>query len=578
MTISNRYVPDSGPEDSPILFVGEAPGENEDEQLIPFVGASGDKLISCLGRNGLAREDVRLANLCHYRPFGNKFETLLTSTQLKNGIDELHKYIARTKPNVICAMGAYPLEYLTGKKGITRWRGSILPYVNDASIKVIPTFHPAYILRSPTDFPIFDFDIRRVIEDSKFREFKLPEREYVILEAGLEMEEWTQKLENAEILSVDIESVKKSTHILCVGFSADPKVGVCYPMGTTQAQQSIARLLSSRARKVFQFGTFDTIMLSLNGFNTENYSFDTLLAQHVMNPELPRSLGFLTSIYTRQPYYKSEGRGSIPGDVKSWSAKANRRELYEYNCKDVCVTLEIALEQEKEINSDPDWTRLFKFEMEQTELVKEMALAGLPVDLERREIIELLLLEKWQKKQFALDRLTGYETNVNSPKLKDILYDKLKFPPRRNRDAGLTTDEDAIVSLITYCKSHLETLKRPDAILDWQVKSAILSTILEIRGIRKLLSTYIKAKIFEPTGRLHSTPKIGGTETARYSFSQFVDKSGLNAQTFPREVLEVSDDFIAYAQQHRINLSELSKAAEIDALKEQNLDEENEGE
>jgi uracil-DNA glycosylase family 4 len=66
----DTYVPDSGPENASILFVGEAPGETETIQLQPFVGESGNILLACLNRAGVERGDVRLANLCHYRPSG----------------------------------------------------------------------------------------------------------------------------------------------------------------------------------------------------------------------------------------------------------------------------------------------------------------------------------------------------------------------------------------------------------------------------------------------------------------------------------------------------------------------------
>src|SRR5438445_3043293 len=149
--ISNIYVPPSGPRDAKILFVGEAPGQEEVKQREPFVGESGNKLTTCLGRNGISREEVLLANLCPFRPPRNDFRALLGTPQLREGIAELTALIASTRPTVICALGNWPLYFLTGKHGkapgagILNWRGSILSccIAGLSDIKVIPTIHPA---------------------------------------------------------------------------------------------------------------------------------------------------------------------------------------------------------------------------------------------------------------------------------------------------------------------------------------------------------------------------------------------------------------------------------------------------
>lgn len=553
----DKYVPDDGLIGAKILFVGEAPGEHEHEEGKPFVGESGKILINCLSRAGLDRSNVRLANLCHFRPFNNKFELLLNSDVLKDGLRELYAYIDLYRPNVICPLGAWPLSFITGKKGIKKWRGSILSYINDDAVKVIPTIHPAAVFRDRTLYPIFDHDIKRVASDAAFPERNLPVRKFVCDPRGLELEEWTQKLCEAEFLGTDIETVKKSRKILCVGFAPSPEVAVCIVPTHPEGRRAIERILESAAEKIFQFGFFDYAQLRENGYNIKRsrigkserpYGWDTYVAQHILAPELPRSLEFLTSIYTREPYYKTVGRGSIPDDSKSWSEKVDKQTLYEYNCKDCCVTIEIALQQMQEIRDEyPSTQDIFDFEMSMIEVCDHISASGMFIDEERREIMERILLAKWEKKQFILDRMTGFETNVRSPKLKEILYDKLKLPTRRNRDGTITTDEDAIVSLITFCKDKIDNLTRRDAIIEWQIKLAVCQTILEIRGIRQNLSNYIRARQKDgtprtgPDGRVRSTYKIG-PETGRWASTKYVDGTGFNAQTLPRDPIECTDE------------------------------------
>lgn len=561
MNYYETWIPHEGPDNARIMLVGEAGGEQEMREGHPFVGESGKILMTCMGRAGVQREEVYLANLSHYRPVGNKFEALLDTDVLKKGIKELYAHIEEFRPTVIGALGSYPLTFLTGKKGIKKWRGSILSYIHDETIKVIPTVHPAAVLRDRSLYPVFDADIGRIVSDSAFPEKRLPLRRLVTDPRGMELEEWTQQLCQAEFLGADIETVKNSSRILCVGFAPSPELAVCINAEHHEGQRAIGRILASPAKKIFQLGTFDTIQLiHLNGYEIRDpeaekldrpYFWDTLVAQHVLAPELPRSLEFLTSLYTREPYYKTVGRGTIPDDEKGWSECVEKQSLYEYNCRDCCTTIEIAFKQMDEIAAEPKPTQdIFAFEMEMVGATRDISMAGMFVDEKRRAIIEDVLLRKWGTKQFVLDRLTGYETNVRSTKLKTILYEKLGLPTRRKRGGTITTDEDAIVSLITLCKDKVSTLVRQDAILDWQVKLAVCQTILEIRGIRQTLSNYILAlqrngrPRISSDGRIRSMYRIG-PETGRWSASKYVDGSGFAAQTMPRDPIEIPDSDMA---------------------------------
>ncbi len=548
MPISDIYVPDTGPANSRILFVGEAPGANEEEQKLPFVGESGNILITCLGRAGISRDEVRLTNICHYRPLpNNKFELLLGSSRLKEGLVELENYINQYKPTVIVALGKYPLATLTGKNGISRFRGSILPCIFDETIKVIPTFHPAHVLRNREDYPIFDLDIRKAIADSKFPEFNYPKYDMILDPQPIEAELLTQELCAAPKLATDIETVKKTKKILCVGFAPSATRVVVFPFEKNQV--NIARILESQSKKIFQFGTFDVMQLHENGIRTNNYWWDTLTAQHALNPELPRGLDFLASIYTRQPYYKHEGRSEIPNDNKAWGSKVDKHLLYEYNGKDCCCTYAIQEGQEEDLSFDSYARGVFDFEMEEIEMAIAISLQGLPIDVLRMQELKDVLLKKWAKKQYILNYLARRpDVNVRSPALKKLLYDDIGLPVKKKRDGKgntvITTDEDALIALITFCGSHLESLRSDKARLDWQVKQTICKLILEIRGIRQLLSVYLNKEV-DANGRLRSTFKVSNTETGRWACEKFVDGSGINAQTMPREAIEIPDDLVS---------------------------------
>lgn len=555
--ISNVQVPFEGPTDAKIYFVGEAPGSDETDARRPFVGLSGLKLRNCIGRNGISEDTVRFTNLCKYQPPGNKFEALLRTRELETGVEELTADLREFRPNVIAALGNWPLYYLTGKRGkkavgtgIGKWRGSILPCILPGceGLKVIASYHPAYIARNASAYPIFDTDIKRVVGDSGFPELRYPERNFILDPRGALLDEWVERLCNSEYLAVDIETVKRTSRILCIGFSPDSLTSVVIPLTGTDfdRRDAVAAILASPAKKIFHNGgTFDIPILQLNSLETSNYYWDTMVAQHVMWAELPKSLDYLASVVTRQPYYKTAGRAEIPEDAKGWSEKFDRRAVWEYNGTDTGCTYEVAMDQMREIADGPkDWMKFIRFEMDQMAPANRVSQAGMQIDLIRREKLKRALETKWAILQFILENLVGYKVNVNSTKvMPKILYDKdkLALPPRKNREGGLTTDEDAIVSLIAFTKDKMSKLKPGgSAVVYWRTRLEALNTVLLIRGIRKLLSSYINARISED-GAMRATFRPCAAETGRWACSVFYDGTGVNAQTFPREVFELQN-------------------------------------
>src|SRR5688572_6422650 len=109
----NIFVPDDGPLDSPIWIIGESPGSTEEVEKKPFVGEAGQLLMEVLRNHGIQRDEVRLCNLCHYRPYGNDFKNCIGTPQLEQSLELLHEQITKLRPNVIVPLGAYTLNYLT---------------------------------------------------------------------------------------------------------------------------------------------------------------------------------------------------------------------------------------------------------------------------------------------------------------------------------------------------------------------------------------------------------------------------------------------------------------------------------
>jgi uracil-DNA glycosylase family 4 len=132
-----------------LMFVGEAPGADEDEQGEPFVGKAGQLLTRIIETTGLSRADVYIANILKCRPdtpgqsAGNRKPT---PEEMQTCIPYLHEQIDLIQPKVIIALGATAVEGLLGKTiGITKLRGHWQIY---RGIPLMPTYHPAYLLRN----------------------------------------------------------------------------------------------------------------------------------------------------------------------------------------------------------------------------------------------------------------------------------------------------------------------------------------------------------------------------------------------------------------------------------------------
>src|SRR5713226_4218614 len=128
-----------------LMFVGEAPGADEDAQARPFVGRAGQLLTKIIEAIGLKREEVLIGNVNRCRPPDNRPPTLEEVSMCK---PFLLREIAAARPEVIVVMGNTALRNLLEvREGITRVRGKFQDF---RGIKVMPTFHPAYLLRDPS--------------------------------------------------------------------------------------------------------------------------------------------------------------------------------------------------------------------------------------------------------------------------------------------------------------------------------------------------------------------------------------------------------------------------------------------
>jgi uracil-DNA glycosylase len=149
-----------GNHDTKLMFVGEGPGRDEDKQGIPFVGRAGMLLTKIIEAMGLKRDQIYISNVVKCRPPNNRTPLPTESNTCKQSI--LFKEIEIIKPQIICALGAAALKALLGDElRISRARGNFYEF---RGCVVMPTYHPAYLLRNPAEKRAVWEDMKKIME------------------------------------------------------------------------------------------------------------------------------------------------------------------------------------------------------------------------------------------------------------------------------------------------------------------------------------------------------------------------------------------------------------------------------
>jgi DNA polymerase len=150
----------SGNEKAKLMFVGEGPGADEDLQGLPFVGKAGELLTKMISAMGYSREEVYIANIVKCRPPNNRApqEEEITACQ-----PFLLKQIEAIAPQIICALGTFAAQtLLSSQVRISDLRGQ---FYDLHGIKVMPTFHPAYLLRNPAEKKKVWEDLQKIMKE-----------------------------------------------------------------------------------------------------------------------------------------------------------------------------------------------------------------------------------------------------------------------------------------------------------------------------------------------------------------------------------------------------------------------------
>lgn len=323
-----------------IAFVGEAPGDTEVEKGIPLVGSSGKVFNSMLRTANLDRAEFHITNVFDEKLPDNDVKNWCSNE--KNDLPsigaagylrpEFHYHLDRlaselhdVSPTMVVPLGATALWAFTEGTDISAQRGSIqaarriIP-----GIKLLPTFHPAFVIRQWKFFSVVTADIIRAYREGEFREIRLPKRELLIEPSIQEIRDYLPRLLHSNLLSVDIETGWGL--VTNIGFAPDREHAINIPFidvrkpnksfysipDEIEAWKLVKEIMESETPKLGQnFGGYDAFWFIDNmGIAPRNFIHDTRLIHHNLYPELPKDLEFMGGSYTEQGAWKSWGRKS----------------------------------------------------------------------------------------------------------------------------------------------------------------------------------------------------------------------------------------------------------------------------
>jgi hypothetical protein len=239
-------------------------------------------------------------------------------------IERLGDELFRHNPNLILCLGNTAMWALLGQTAISRYRGTTAISTHCATgFKVLPTYHPAAVLRQWDLRPIVVLDLAKARRESHTPSITRPARTIHIPETLEDCLEWWKEAKEYSRIAVDIETYGQQ--ITCIGFAAGPSNCLVIPIhdggrvgGSYWATQEvevkvwgfIREVLGSSIPKVFQNGMYDISFLwRAYGIKTMRAEEDTMLLHHALQPESLKGLGFLGSVYTDEGSWKHLRRG-----------------------------------------------------------------------------------------------------------------------------------------------------------------------------------------------------------------------------------------------------------------------------
>ncbi len=364
-------------------------------------------------------------------------------------------------------------------------------------------------------FAIIPPDVQQAPENSILSDLNSLSVDYQLIDSEEEISRIVQNMLTSKTLAIDTETTGVNPmEVELVGMSFSDKENTAYyvpvPAGdreTTLRRLELLRPLyeNEATLKVGQNIKYDMEVLQNYGIHVKGPLFDTMLAHYVLQPELRHNMDYLAEIYLHYRTVHIEELIGPKGKGQKNMRDLSPTEVYRYACEDADVTLKLMHVLEKELEKQGATRLFYEIEMPLVPVLVHIETNGVRLDTEALKQAANVFNARLKEIEQAIYEAAGERFNIASPKqVGEILFDKLKIveKAKKTKTGQYITNEEILESL------------RP--------KHPVIGLILEHRGLKKLLGTYIEAlpQLINPrTGRVHTSFNQAVTATGRLSSS-----------------------------------------------------------
>jgi DNA polymerase-1 len=491
-------------------------------QVIDMLGLMGDTADNIPGCPGVGEKTAQKL----IAQFGSIEQMLEHTDQLKGALKQkiennreqilFSKFLATIKTDVPVALDMEALKRESPNEEELRRLFEELEFRSllDRVLKVEKKAAPS---PTPVSGDLFGFFAAEDTEDSKNSNLSSLESldyDYQLIDTEDKIDDFLQNILTKEIFSLDTETtgtdpIRAELVGMSFSFKENQAFYVPVPANRDEAQKIVNKFKSvfenEKTVKVGQNIKYDMLVLSNYGVEIRGRMFDTMIAHYVLQPELHHGMDYLAEVYLKYETIKIEELIGPKGKNQKNMRDLPPSAVYKYACEDADVTLKLKHILEKELKEQGVEALFEEIEMPLVPVLAYMERNGVRIDTAALKETSLHFTARMQQIEKEVHELAGMEFNIASPKqVGEVLFDRLKIveKAKKTKSGQYVTSEDVLESL--------------------RGKHEIVGKILEHRGLKKLLSTYIDAlpQLINPqTGHIHTSFNQTVTATGRLSSS-----------------------------------------------------------
>ena len=351
-------------------------------------------------------------------------------------------------------------------------------------------------------------------KNAKFESIKTTQHEYKLIENEEESRQLCDFFITKEFVSIDTETTSTdaiSAELVGLSFSVEEKKAfyVAVPANYEEALKIVQIFKplyeSDKIMKIGQNIKYDYEVLTRYGVTLQGKMFDTMIAHYLIQPELHHNMDYMAETLLGYQTIHIEELLGPKGKKQKNMRDLSPTDIYEYAAEDADITLRLKNVLEPRLKELGVEELFWNIEMPLVRVLADMELNGVCLDTEALQDTSKIFTERMKQYEQEIYKEAGEEFNISSPKqVGDILFGKLQImdKPKKTKTGQYVTSEEVLQSL--------------------ESKSPIVRNILNYRGMKKLLSTYIDAlpKLINPrTGHIHTSFNQALTATGRLSSS-----------------------------------------------------------